>query len=469
MAEGLVSLAEAIVVGSAELVAFTGGGGKTSLMMALSEELSGGVVMTTTTRLSESQVRLMPEVIRFSPTELGGSSAAGPEMEVVLGHAELYRKITKSLVRSGRCLVVGEPYGDKVIGVPVDLPGLLFSRDDVAYVLVEADGSRRKPCKAPGPNEPVIPPEATVVLPTAGIDAIGKPISEIAHRPERVKAITGLEIDQPMTVGALARLLTHQKGGLKGIPLKARVVPFINKVDSDDLLDKAREVARLILEEDRIDRVILGAIRSNRPVREIHRRITAIVLAAGLSSRMGRPKQLLPWGDTTVLGQTIGNLQRSRVNEVVVVSGYQAQEVESVSAQLGVQTFFNELYASGGMISSVQTALRHLPDNREAILVMLADQPMVETATIDRLVDAWSENKGELVAPVIRGRRGNPVLIGRRYFDELLALPLGAAPRELVNRHNAELHLVEVKTDSILRDLDESEDYERWRPKNGNT
>jgi molybdenum cofactor cytidylyltransferase len=182
---------------------------------------------------------------------------------------------------------------------------------------------------------------------------------------------------------------------------------------------------------------------------------------------MGRPKQLLPWGDTTVLGRTIDNLQRSRVNEVVVVSGYRAQEVERISAQLGVQTFFNELYESGGMISSVQTALRLLPENREAILVMLADQPMVETKTIDRLVRAWSEDKGELVAPVIKGRRGNPVLIGRRYFDELLSLPLGSAPRDLINRHGEQLKLIEAETDSILRDLDEIEDYERWRPKSG--
>jgi molybdenum cofactor cytidylyltransferase len=263
--------------------------------------------------------------------------------------------------------------------------------------------------------------------------------------------------------------MTHQNGGLKGIPQKARVVPFLNKVDSDDLLDKARGLARLILEEDQINRVISGAIRSNRPVREIHRRITAIVLAAGLSTRMGRPKLLLPWGDTTVLGRTIGNLQRSGVNEIIVVSGFQAQEVEGISAQLGVQTFFNELYASGGMITSVQTALRLLPDNREAILVMLADQPMVETESIDRLVKAWSENKGELLAPVIKGRRGNPVLIGRRYFDELLSLPVGSAPRDLLSQHSEQLKLVEVETDSILRDLDEIEDYERWRPKSGSS
>jgi molybdenum cofactor cytidylyltransferase len=465
MDEGLVSLADAISARSSELVAFTGGGGKTSLMMALSEELSGGVVMTTTTRLALSQVRLISEVIRFRSSQGDDQPVQDSEMEVAAGHDELYRKISQSLSRSGVCLVVGEPSGDKVKGVPVDLPGRLFARDDIAYVLVEADGSRRLPTKAPGPHEPVIPPETTIVIPTAGIDAIGKPISEIAHRPEKVSVITGLEVDQPLTPEALARLTKDKNGGLKGVPKKARVVAFLNKVDSDELLETARDVAGSILEEERIDRVISGSIRTNRPVREIHRRITAIVLAAGRSTRMGKTKQILPWGNTTVLGQTLKNLLHSRVDDVVVVSGFQAQEVERISTEAGVRTCHNEIYASGGMISSVQTALRALEDNCQAILVVLADQPMVETATIDRVIGAWSKGKGDLLAPSAGGRRGNPVLFGRRYFEELLSLPAGAAPRELINSHAEELLLVEVETESIFHDLDDIDDYERWRPK----
>jgi len=465
MAERLISLAQAFDLGATELIAFTGGGGKTSLMIALSQELSGGVIVTTTTRLGLSQLQLVPEVIMFFADEPRRSTEGQTRSAGITGRLELNRKISESLEHGGRCLVVGEQMGEKVRGIPVDLPGQLLILEKVDFVLVEADGSRGLPCKAPGPHEPVIPPEATIVVPTIGIDAVGKPLSKIAHRPELVSSIIELDLDHPMTERGLARLVAHPKGGLKGIPQHARIVPFVNKVDSDQLLDKARNVARLLLKDDRIDRVIVGSARSDRPVREIHRRITAVVLAAGQSSRMGRPKQLLPWAETTVLGQTISNLQRSLVDEIVVISGFQAQEISQVSAQFGVSTFVNEDFEIGGMISSVQTALNNIPANREAILIMLADQPMVDTGTLDTLVEAWLRNQGELIAPVYGNRRGNPVIVGRRYFDELLSLPRGSAPRELLRKREEDLALIEVETNAILQDLDRIEDYERWRPK----
>jgi molybdenum cofactor cytidylyltransferase len=112
----------------------------------------------------------------------------------------------------------------------------------------------------------------------------------------------------------------------------------------------------------------------------------------------------------------------------------------------------------------LQVAVKDLDDGVAAVLVVLADQPMVETETLDKIQGAFWQGWGDLIAPVFDGKRGNPVLIGRRSFEELLALPVGAAPRDLVKRHLDELYLVEVGSDSILRDLDTVEAYERWRP-----
>ena len=467
MDDGLVSLAQALNLGRSELVAFIGGGGKTSLMMALSKELGEQVVLTATTRLSVSQAQQIPEVIRIGSAI---SAETKNRQRVPSYSAEidgLLRQVSESLKRSGRCLVIGQQQDDKLLGVAEDLPGQLFASDDVDYVLVEADGSRRLPCKAPGPHEPVIPPESTIVIPSVGMDCLGKPLSETVHRPELVSAITGLGADQYMTEQALARLITHPLGGLKGIPRQSRVVPYLNKVDSEELQDSARRIARQILKEERIERVVLGAIRLNQPVRAIHRRVTAVVLAAGQSSRMGRHKLLLPWGETTVLGQTIANLLKTSVNDVIVVSGHDAQEVDGIARQYGAKSITNANYESGEMISSVQTALGSLPGNCEAILVVLADQPMVESKSINRIVDTWAVSRSDLVAPVYGDRRGNPVIFGRRYFEELLSLPAGTAPRDILARHDADLHLVPVETDSILHDIDREEDYERWRPITG--
>ena len=467
MDDGIVSLAQALALGRAELVALTGGGGKTSLMMALSGELGRQVVLTATTRLSVAQTQQIQEVIRVKSAITGETI----NRQRVLGFSaeidELFHRLSESLNRSGRCLVIGEQQDEKLLGVAVDLPGQLFASDDVDYVLVEADGSRRLPCKAPGPHEPVIPPESTIVVPSAGMDCLGKPLSETAHRPELVSAITGLGVDQPMTEQALARLITHPLGGLKGIPRQSRVIPYLNKVDSEELQNSARRIARQILKEERIERVVFGAIRLNQPVKAIHRRVTAVVLAAGRSSRMGRHKLLLPWGETTVLGQTISNLLKTSVNDVIVVSGHDAQEVDRIARQYVAKSITNANFESGEMISSVQTALGSLPGNCEAILVVLADQPMVESKSINRIVEAWAVNKSDLVAPVYGDRRGNPVIFGRKYFEELLSLPAGAAPRDILARHDSELHLVPMETDSILYDIDQEEDYERWRPVTG--
>jgi molybdenum cofactor cytidylyltransferase len=116
------------------------------------------------------------------------------------------------------------------------------------------------------------------------------------------------------------------------------------------------------------------------------------------------------------------------------------------------------------MLSSLQTAIAQLHESVTAVLVMMADQPMIEPAHIDRLLEAYWQGRGALIAPSFEGRRGNPVLIGRPYFDELLALPPDSAPRHLVKRHQDMLHLVEIPTTAVLQDLDNPEDYARWRP-----
>ena len=108
--------------------------------------------------------------------------------------------------------------------------------------------------------------------------------------------------------------------------------------------------------------------------------------------------------------------------------------------------------------------VRALPASAEAILVMLGDQPMVTTDTIDRLLHAYAATPAGLVAPYYAGRRGNPVIIDRRYFDELLALPADAAPRALLARHTDDLLAVAVEDEAVLIDLDRPEEYERRRP-----
>jgi molybdenum cofactor cytidylyltransferase len=96
---------------------------------------------------------------------------------------------------------------------------------------------------------------------------------------------------------------------------------------------------------------------------------------------------------------------------------------------------------------------------------MLADQPMVGPEIINCLLEEYWQGGADLIAPTYQGHRGNPVLIGRRYFTELLALPRGEAPRTLLQTNAQALKVVPVESPGILQDMDTPGQYERWRPR----
>jgi len=194
--------------------------------------------------------------------------------------------------------------------------------------------------------------------------------------------------------------------------------------------------------------------------------IAAIVLAAGQSRRMGQPKMLLPWGETSVLGKVIETLQRAGVEEVVVVTGGARDEVEKVIKQYAVGSTQNTEYSKGEMLSSLQAGLGALRDNAsvDAALVCLGDQPQVEEGSVRKVAEAFEAGKSNLVVPSYRMRRGHPWLVARSLWQEILAMSPAESPRDFLNRHAEEIEYVEVDTPSILADLDTYEEYLKSRP-----
>jgi molybdenum cofactor cytidylyltransferase len=326
----------------------------------------------------------------------------------------------------------------------------------------------------------VIPPDTTLVVPVVGIEAGNGRLGDVAHRPERIMSLLGIPTDtHHLQPGDIATLITHPQGGLKGVPATARVIPFINKVETAVQRHTARQIAHHILTmalADRADvasrppitQVVIGAVQNDPPVQEVHTPVTAVILAAGQGQRMGETKQLLPWGEYTVLGQTIRQVQQSLVHDILVVTGHEAEKVAVVAQAANTKTVHNDQYASRGMIASLQTAIRALTVDfsigKTAVLVMLADQPLVQPETIDELLVAYWQGKGDLIAPVYAGKRGNPVLISSRFFAELLAFPVTAPPRLLLQKHPDHLHLVPVIDEGVVQDLDTMADYLHLKP-----
>lgn len=165
-----------------------------------------------------------------------------------------------------------------------------------------------------------------------------------------------------------------------------------------------------------------------------------------------------------MLGQTLSQLLPSRIDDVLVVTGFMAAAVAQAAQSHGVRTLYNPDYASGEMLSSLGVAIRALSAACSGLLVVLADQPLITTAVYDQVIAAFAHDEQRIVAPVFAGRRGHPVLFGRSFFAGLLALPPGSAPRHLLQAHANALRLVPVDSEAVLIDLDRPGDYERYRP-----
>src|SRR5690349_11233682 len=137
--------------------------------------------------------------------------------------------------------------------------------------------------------------------------------------------------------------------------------------------------------------------------------IAAIVLAAGLSSRMGQSKHLLPWlNDKTVIEQILAQVIAASVPSIVVITGNRAEEVAAQAQKMGLEALYNPDYATGEMLSSLKTGLRHLPDEVDGVLVVLGDQPRIQVEALQQIMAAFAVGKGKIIAPRYRGQRGHP-------------------------------------------------------------
>jgi molybdenum cofactor cytidylyltransferase len=188
--------------------------------------------------------------------------------------------------------------------------------------------------------------------------------------------------------------------------------------------------------------------------------ISAIVLAAGESRRMGKTKQLLPWQGETVLGHLLDTLQSSSVDEVILVLGHEAEHILEKVAIREIKVVFNPDYQKG-MSTSLRRGLLAMNKAAEGFLVVLADQPGITPEIIDRLIESFRRVQPgkNIVAPSFRGRRGHPVLFGRKYREEFGGLTGEVGGREILAQHPEDILALEVDTDAVLLDLDTPEDY----------
>ena len=186
--------------------------------------------------------------------------------------------------------------------------------------------------------------------------------------------------------------------------------------------------------------------------------ISAIILAAGESKRMGKPKLLMPLGKSTILEQTIDNLLNSAVGEVTIVLGHRAGEMVKKIASKPVKIAENRNYRQG-MSTSIITGLNLIDDRAEAVMLVLADQPFVDSQTINSLIEQFHAHNKGIVFPAYQGRRGHPIIFSIKYKAELLSLKGDIGGREIIEKHPDDTLKVAVNSPSINIDIDTLSDY----------
>lgn len=249
-------LREALELDRHRIICLVGAGGKTSLMFAMAAELAAfenHVITSTTTKILEPSRKDTPFLL------------------VTEGAREVLKTIPDVIRRHGHFTVVEGrlPETRKLKGVSPELIDRLGAVDEVDHIIVEADGAARLPLKAPGEHEPVITSKTSLVVVVVGIDGIGVQLSEDhVFRPHIFSELTGLSMGEKVTVEAIAALIVHPRGMAKGSPPRSTIIPFLNKVDLPDGLEKAKALAMRILEKGhpQINRVVLGHVIREKPV-----------------------------------------------------------------------------------------------------------------------------------------------------------------------------------------------------------
>jgi molybdenum cofactor cytidylyltransferase len=447
-------------------IAFVGSGGKTIALFHLARELALSevpVLVTATTHLHIDQIKLA-------------------DSHWIVEKPEDFAGLEEDL--RGVMLVTGPVDGDRTTGLN---NGLIYRLRGVCNshnlpMLIEADGSRQRPLKAPAGHEPVIPEFVETVVVVAGLTGLGKPLAkEVVYRPEIFARLGGLQMGETITPEALALVLTHPAGGIKNIPSQARRIVLLNQADTPALQALAKMISEQLLPS--YHAVVAASLNppstianQQSKIHAVYEHVSGIILAAGGSSRFGQPKPLLDWHGQPFVRTVAQTALAAGLSTVVVVTGANAERVETALNDLPVIIVRNEDWRSG-QSSSIRAGLRSLPppslrdtspksfgfgqgwEGVGAAIFLLADQPQTMPAVLRALIEEHVRTLAPIIAPLVDGQRANPVLFDQLTFPDLIALSGDVGGRAVFSRY-AITYLPWHDT-GLLGDVDTPEDYRK--------
>ena len=195
-------------------------------------------------------------------------------------------------------------------------------------------------------------------------------------------------------------------------------------------------------------------------IKRVMNGLWAIILAAGESKRMGFPKMLLIFNGRTMLENVIANVSGSDIDNTLIVLGAENEALTKMINKLSVKHCYNDNYKDG-MLSSVKCGFRNLPSELEAVLVFQGDQPLITPKVINKVIEEYRSSGKGIIIPVYKKKRGHPILIDRKYRNEIEMLDAREGLRSLAYQFSDDVLEVETDDPGILRDFDTFEEYKK--------
>ena len=427
------------------VLSVVGGGGKTSLIFRIMEELTAvgkKVLITTTTHMAYEPDRPFAE--------------DGDMISIKQNLEECGYTIAASLDREKHKIGALSEEKLKEIKVLADV------------ILIEADGAKRYPLKVPASWEPVIWGQTDLVIAVAGMDAAGKPIQEVCHRPENVADFLGKEAEEKVTEEDIVRVVLSTEA-LKKCVYGREYRVLLNKADIPGKSQAAESIADR-LEEQGIhaawgslrekEYYICGKSETERkraaqmPSKRV--KLALIMLAAGNSRRFGSNKLMYEVDGVPMYQRTLRMLQKAaeRIpdSRIVVVTQPQYSEIIDVVKETGAEVLFNPK-PERGIASSMQIGLEIAKD-ADACLFTVSDQPWLTAETIIALYDAFqSENKG-MACTVWGEKTGNPCIFSKKYYRKLMEITGDKGGKQIIKRYPEDVTYLKISDEREQQDVD---------------
>lgn len=437
-----MKLKKALDLKGDETIVFVGTSGKMSAILALTNEFKQQFIISTGTPIDPRQTILASKHVIVNSDK---------DIEFLDCLAEKTILLTGPIDKDGRLRSLNFPTLKK-IQKHCKERGLPF--------LIEADEAKLQLLQEPPDHEPTMPPWVDFVIVLVGMKDLEKKLNEkIVFKPDLFVKLSGVELGETNHVCSMERVLRSTTGGLKGIPESAKKILFLNQVENDLIASKACRLANKL--EDIYDRVLIGSLTKERQddcILSVHSQTAGIILAAGESQRLGKPKQLLEWEGQPFISYMVKTALAAGLAPIIVVTGAYKELIEDVLMGLPVKCVHNPDWKEG-QSTSVRTGVTALPQGCDRAMFILSDQPQIPALLLCQLIQCHNQKRLSITAPQTRERRGNPVLFSKETFSFLQTITGDRGGREAFSAFQVD-YLPWID-DRILIDVDQETDIEK--------